>query len=71
MQFSSNGYYLIIYGGLFLAIILLLPEGIIPTMNKYWQRWKASRDRMKNTPTKLDKQPLPTPSDDDKGRVKP
>jgi branched-chain amino acid transport system permease protein len=43
MQFSSNGYYLIIYGALFLAIILLLPEGIVPTLNKYWLKWWARR----------------------------
>lgn len=71
MQFSSNGYYLIIYGGLFLAIILLLPEGIIPTMNKYWHKWKASRERMNTAPVNNDKQSLPTPSDVHKGRVKP
>ena len=41
MQFSSNGYYLIIYGALFLAIILLLPEGIVPTLGKYWAKWRA------------------------------
>ncbi len=43
MQFSQNGYYLIIYGGMFLTIILLLPEGIIPTLNKYWLNWRAKR----------------------------
>jgi len=43
MQFSANGYYLIIYGALFLAIILLLPEGIVPTLNKYWMKWDALR----------------------------
>lgn len=41
MQFSSNGYYLIIYGALFLAIILLLPDGIVPTLSKYWVKWRA------------------------------
>jgi branched-chain amino acid transport system permease protein len=75
MQFSSNGYYLIIYGGLFLAIILLLPEGIIPTINKFWLRWKASRERMdkasKDMETRMDDNSLLTPSDVDKGRVKP
>lgn len=75
MQFSSNGYYLIIYGALFLAIILLLPEGIIPTMNKYWLRWKASRIRSKNTPTDFettkDGKSLPVQSNVDKGKVKP
>jgi branched-chain amino acid transport system permease protein len=39
MQFSANGYYLIIYGVLFLAIILLLPEGIVPTLSRYWAKW--------------------------------
>ena len=43
MQFSANGSYLIIYGVLFLAIILLLPEGIVPTLNKYWLKWKSIR----------------------------
>ncbi len=47
MQFSANGYYLIIYGALFLAIILLLPEGIVPTLNKYWVKWNPMRSRSK------------------------
>jgi branched-chain amino acid transport system permease protein len=38
---NSSGYYLIIYGGLFLGIILLLPEGIVPTARKWWGRWVA------------------------------
>src|SRR5512143_3820564 len=44
MQFSANGYYLIIYGALFLAIILLLPEGVVPTLEKYWMKWIVSRN---------------------------
>ncbi len=36
IQFSQNGYYLIIYGALFLVIILLLPEGILPTLRRLW-----------------------------------
>ncbi|MEP6896117.1 MAG: branched-chain amino acid ABC transporter permease [Chloroflexota bacterium] len=43
-QFSANGYYLILYGVLFLAIILLLPEGVVPTLSKYWMKWNASRN---------------------------
>ncbi len=42
IQFSENGYYLIIYGVLFLAIILLLPEGIVPTLRRYWLKWQAA-----------------------------
>jgi branched-chain amino acid transport system permease protein len=75
MQFSSNDYYLIIYGALFLGIILLLPEGIIPTISKYWLRWKGSRDRSKNASIELettrDGKPVPVKSDADQKRVKP
>ncbi len=38
LEFSNNGYYLIIYGVLFLVIILLMPEGIMPTLQKYWNK---------------------------------
>ncbi|MCL4393822.1 MAG: branched-chain amino acid ABC transporter permease [Chloroflexi bacterium] len=48
LQFSERGYNLIIYGILFLAIILLLPEGIIPSLGRYWRRWRASSDSSKN-----------------------
>ncbi len=38
LQFSQNDLYLIIYGAMFLLIILLLPEGIVPSFQKYWQK---------------------------------
>jgi len=41
---GSSGYNLIMYGVIFLAIILLLPEGIIPTISKRWNKWRASRN---------------------------
>lgn len=50
LQFSEHGYNLIIYGILFLVIILLLPEGIIPTLGKYWRKWQASRKSPKDAP---------------------
>ncbi len=43
LQFSNNGYYLIIYGVLFLVIILLLPEGIVPTLQKYALKLRTAR----------------------------
>ncbi len=43
IQFSQNGIYLIVYGILFLGIILLLPEGIIPTLQKAWNKRRAMR----------------------------
>ncbi len=44
IQFSQNGYYLIIYGALFLVIILLLPEGVLPTLRKVWRRKTAQKE---------------------------
>ena len=41
VNYGASGYYLIIYGALFLVIILLLPEGIVPTVRKWWGRWQA------------------------------
>ncbi len=75
VRFSENGYYLIVYGLLFLGIILLLPEGILPTLRKIWFKRKSARDRMEseggsndlaevNKPPVLVKMPQ-------KGRVEP
>jgi branched-chain amino acid transport system permease protein len=50
LLFSKHGYYQIIYGVLFLAIILLLPEGVIPTLSKYWLKWRVARISLKNAP---------------------
>jgi branched-chain amino acid transport system permease protein len=50
LQFSENGYYLVIYGILFLAIILLLPEGILPTIRKRWIKWTAYRSQSGKIP---------------------
>ena len=40
---QNGGYYLIAYGALFLAVILLLPRGIIPTLSERWARYQVSR----------------------------
>jgi len=34
-QFSNSSLYLIIYGGLFLVVILLLPRGVIPSLAQF------------------------------------
>jgi branched-chain amino acid transport system permease protein len=43
LQYGENGWYLILYGLLFLLVILFLPEGIVLTLSKRWAGWKASR----------------------------
>jgi branched-chain amino acid transport system permease protein len=43
LQIGGNGLNLIIYGALFLAIILVLPQGIVPSLKRWWYTWRASR----------------------------
>ena len=38
---SGTGTYLIIYGGLFLAVILLLPRGVVPSVTQFVARRRA------------------------------
>lgn len=43
--FSITGgasFYLILYGALFLVVILLLPDGIWPTLRRRWPQWRAA-----------------------------
>jgi branched-chain amino acid transport system permease protein len=43
LEFGTAGFYLVIYGALFLVVLLLLPEGIIPTVRKRWAQRTARR----------------------------
>lgn len=43
LQYGVSGLYLVLYGVLFLGVILLVPEGILPTLRKRWGSWLASR----------------------------
>jgi branched-chain amino acid transport system permease protein len=52
--FSQNGFYLIVYGILFLAVILLLPEGIIPTTCRLWLRWREAGNHPSGGSTRVD-----------------
>jgi len=45
LQFGQNGFYLVIYGALFLVILLLLPQGVVPSLRTYWTRFKAARSQ--------------------------
>jgi branched-chain amino acid transport system permease protein len=50
-KFSANGLYLIVYGALFLAVILLMPRGVVPTVSAWLRSWRASRvDRTSTGP---------------------
>jgi branched-chain amino acid transport system permease protein len=43
VQLQIVGLDLMLFGALLLAIILLLPEGIMPTLRRRWVKWTASR----------------------------
>jgi ABC-type branched-subunit amino acid transport system permease subunit len=58
LQFSNNGYYLIIYGVLFIVIILLMPEGIMPTLQKYWTKLQSQPADEQPKPVPVVKKPL-------------
>ncbi len=47
LQFPENGWYLVIYGALFLIIIFFLPEGIVPSVRNYWFKRVATRNTSK------------------------
>jgi branched-chain amino acid transport system permease protein len=52
LQYGATGYYLIIYGSLFLVIMLLLPRGIIPTLSERWVKFQHARlRRLQNSVT--------------------
>jgi branched-chain amino acid transport system permease protein len=42
LQFGTQNWDLILYGALFLAIILALPEGILPTLSRRWIARKSA-----------------------------
>ena len=48
LQYGANGYYLVIYGALFLVIMLLLPRGIVPTLNERWIKFQYARLRQRS-----------------------
>jgi branched-chain amino acid transport system permease protein len=43
---AATGLDHILFGCFLLVVILLLPEGVVPSLGKRWQVWKASHTRM-------------------------
>jgi branched-chain amino acid transport system permease protein len=42
LQFSDSSFYLIIYGALFLVTMLLMPRGIVPTLQARWSKYRIT-----------------------------
>jgi urea transport system permease protein len=53
-------YWLFLLGGLFVAVTLFLPRGIVGTIEHLWTRWRDSR-RAKASPDDDSAVPGPTP----------
>ena len=49
-QTFSGGLYLIIYGALFLVVILLMPRGIVPSASQWLRSWRTQREQKASTP---------------------
>ena len=45
LQYGQSGYYLVIYGALFLVVIIFMPRGIIPTLRDRWNKFQAIRNQ--------------------------
>jgi branched-chain amino acid transport system permease protein len=50
IQYGQSGYYLILYGALFLVVLLLLPRGVIPTLRDRWAVYRAAQSRQVQRP---------------------
>jgi branched-chain amino acid transport system permease protein len=62
LQFSSvaAGFELVLLGGLLLAVILFLPDGIIPSLQMRWVQWSDIRSRRRRSASVAD---APRPDD--------
>ena len=63
--YGQSGYYLVIYGALFLVVILLLPQGVVPTLRALWARFQAARSQQQETGVTI----TPIPKQDKPARV--
>ena len=43
LQFGGQGVNLMIYGALFLVTIMVLPRGIVPSLQQRWRGWKSKQ----------------------------
>jgi len=60
LQYGTTPLEPVLYGGLLLAVILLLPEGIVPTLRKHWQTWRVKQSEKANASLTTTTEPDPT-----------
>jgi len=64
IQYSADSLYLIAYGVLFLAVIVLLPRGVIPTVASSYERWRERRAQVTGTTPSSGAQGVTAPEPD-------
>jgi branched-chain amino acid transport system permease protein len=64
IQFGASTLYLIIYGILFIVILLTLPAGVVPSISDRYRSWMAGRQRRREeaTPVAAGAMPLTAPA---------
>jgi branched-chain amino acid transport system permease protein len=45
LQFGGSSLNLILFGSFLLVVLLILPQGIVPSLQEKWSAWKAARTR--------------------------
>ena len=50
LQFGGESVNLVLFGALLLIILLVLPQGIVPSLQKRWTSWNASRAEGRSVP---------------------
>jgi branched-chain amino acid transport system permease protein len=50
---ASTGFDQVLFGGILLVVLLLLPEGIVPSLQKRWRLWQNSRLQTKVVGTQV------------------
>lgn len=50
LQFSGKSLNLVLFGAFLLLILLFLPQGIVPSLQRTWSNWKAARAKGVSAP---------------------
>lgn len=53
LQYGDSGWYLVLYGVLFLLVILFLPEGIINSVRNQWKTYRARKTPTPDAPVRV------------------
>jgi branched-chain amino acid transport system permease protein len=58
LSFSNDSLYLILFGVLFLFVILFMPKGIVPAVTNWWANRSARKEAISTPPSTMEPAPL-------------